>query len=218
MDILSEIQKLSPFFHNFILHGIRTKPITGNSWNDNYPQNLWEIISPYVDITKGKVLDIGCNAGFFSFKFAEMGADVLGIDREQPEATTFSFQRAIEQANFIKSVLGLEATFIKGNFFDVKGMFDVVLFLGVYYHLKDYALSLPKINSLLNKDGVLYLESAVGRECEHYGENKVYHNDRSNYFVPTVEYLKNDLINNGFIIEAIKEYNNDRVFIKSRKV
>lgn len=218
-NISSHIAGLQPFFHNFILDGIRTKPITGNSWDDNYPQNLWEIIYPFIEDAKDKnVLDIGCNAGFFSYKFADMGANVLGVDCEQPEATKFSFKNAIEQAIFIRDFLGYNAEFRREDFFNIEEMFDVILFLGVYYHLKDHTKALRHISSILNNGGILYFESAIGEKCEFFREDNIYHEDRSNYFVPTVDYILEDLKRNGFKEDGMKFYRNDRLFIKARKV
>jgi SAM-dependent methyltransferase len=89
------------------------------------------------------VLDISCNSGFWSVQCALLGADVVGFDfREQN----------IEQANLIKDIVGLDnVEFRVLDFWDMSpqalgGTFDVVLNLGLLYHLPSTleALALTK--------------------------------------------------------------------------
>jgi SAM-dependent methyltransferase len=75
-----------------------------------------------------RVLDLGCNAGFWSLAAAEAGADfVLGIDAKQ---------MFIDQANLVFSAKGIDTTrfrFEQGNIFEhhIGERFDLVLCLGV---------------------------------------------------------------------------------------
>jgi SAM-dependent methyltransferase len=79
-----------------------------------------------------RVLDIACNSGFWSIQCALRGAEVVGFDG-RPEL--------IEQATFIRSIVGL--TNIDFRVFDfwemspatLGGTFDIVLNLGILYHL-----------------------------------------------------------------------------------
>lgn len=80
-----------------------------------------------------RVLDIACNSGFWSLQCALFGADeVVGFDA-RPEL--------IEQANLIKAAAGIERTsFHVLDFWEMDparlgGTFDVVLNLGILYHL-----------------------------------------------------------------------------------
>ena len=82
---------------------------------------------------KGKrVLDIACNSGFWSFQCALLGAEVVGFDA-RPEL--------IEQANLLKKITGIEnVEFREYNFWKMTpeafdGQFDIVLNLGILYHL-----------------------------------------------------------------------------------
>ncbi|ANY78230.1 hypothetical protein BB934_08285 [Microvirga ossetica] len=75
------------------------------------------------------VLDIGCNCGIFSFDMASIGVKhVVGID---------IFDRNIEQAEYLKSQLSYDnVEFRKGNLKDLRAeKFDIILNLGVMYHL-----------------------------------------------------------------------------------
>ncbi len=75
-----------------------------------------------------RVLDLGCNAGYWALNAIEAGADfVLGIDAKQ----TF-----IDQANLVFEAKGIDPSryrFEVGNIFehDLDGRFDVILCLGV---------------------------------------------------------------------------------------
>ena len=48
----------------------------------DFPNFKWQQIQPFLppDIRGWRVLDVGCNAGFYSFELARRGASVLGID------------------------------------------------------------------------------------------------------------------------------------------
>jgi SAM-dependent methyltransferase len=80
-----------------------------------------------------RVLDIACNSGFWSMQCALLGArEVVGFDARQ---------ELIDEANLIASIVGVENTdFRVLDFWDMRpetlgGTFDVVLNLGVLYHL-----------------------------------------------------------------------------------
>src|SRR5262245_53196361 len=80
-----------------------------------------------------RVLDIACNGGFWSTQCALLGAaEVVGFDA-RPEL--------VAQANLVKSIVGLEnVRFQQMNFWEMSperlgGTFDVVLNLGILYHL-----------------------------------------------------------------------------------
>ena len=85
-------------------------------------------------LTGKRVLDIACNAGFWSIQCALLGAaEVVGFDG-RPEL--------VEQARLLQSVVGARcARFECLDFFDMTparlGTFDVVLNLGLLYHLPD---------------------------------------------------------------------------------
>lgn len=80
-----------------------------------------------------RVLDIACNSGFWSIQCALLGADVVGFDA-RPEL--------VEQANLVKDIVGLDnVEFRVLDFSNMSpatlGQFDVVLNLGILYHLPD---------------------------------------------------------------------------------
>jgi tRNA (mo5U34)-methyltransferase len=77
-----EITALAPWFHNLHLpDGSQTCP--DHSLGD-FPNFKWQQIAPHLpeDLTGWSALDIGCNAGFYSFALARRGAHVLAIDSD----------------------------------------------------------------------------------------------------------------------------------------
>ena len=75
-NILQKIEELSPWFHNIHLPGGElTAP--AHPFGD-FPKFKWEQFSSYLpkDLSGYKVLDIGCNAGFYSVECAKRGAQV----------------------------------------------------------------------------------------------------------------------------------------------
>ena len=76
----AEIDALAPWFHNLHLpDGTQTAP--GHPFGD-FPAFKWREIAPHVprDLSGWRVLDVGCNAGFYSFELARRGAEVTAID------------------------------------------------------------------------------------------------------------------------------------------
>jgi tRNA (mo5U34)-methyltransferase len=100
-----------------------------------------------------RVLDLGCNQGFWSLCAIEAGCDyVLGIDGRQ---------RHIEQATFVFEVKEIKKDrydFIASNLFTVEfsrfGNFDVVLCPGLMYHISKHMELIEKISEV-NSDVLL---------------------------------------------------------------
>ena len=79
-SIRQRIRDLAPWFHNIDLGGVHTAP---EHFLGNYPEDHWRTFEHAlpVDLSGRTVLDVGCNAGFFSIKMKQRGADrVVGID------------------------------------------------------------------------------------------------------------------------------------------
>jgi len=106
------------------------------------------------------VLDVGAWDGFYSFEAANRGADrVLATD-------SFVWQGRWQQRGFLlaREALGLDNA-VEDMFVDVMDLspealgetFDVVLFLGVLYHLRDPITALERVASVCR--GLLVLET-----------------------------------------------------------
>jgi tRNA (mo5U34)-methyltransferase len=140
-----EIQRLGPWFHNLHLPGgVRTAP--DHPFGD-FPAWKWAEVSPHlpIDLTAWRALDVGCNAGFYSFELARRGARVTAMD---------SNPFYLRQARWACRVLGLEQRirFAQAQVHELARAdvrpFDLVLFMGLFYHLRYPLLALDTIARL----------------------------------------------------------------------
>jgi len=138
-QIRAQVAALGPWFHNLDLGGVMTAP---DHFLGDYPQTKWRRFADSIpqDLAGCSVLDIGCNAGFYSLEMKRRGADrVLGIDFDDAY---------LAQARFAAEVSALDVRFEKLSVYDVANLqerFDVVLFMGVLYHLRHPLLALDLV-------------------------------------------------------------------------
>jgi tRNA (mo5U34)-methyltransferase len=106
----------------------------------NDSQLVLRVLNLPTDLSGLRVLDIGTRDGFFAFECERRGADVVAIDYMPPEETGFLVAREL---------LGSRVEFVQENVYELSheryGGFDLVLFLGVLYHLRDPMLALDSI-------------------------------------------------------------------------
>src|SRR5947209_18697036 len=82
-DLEERIAALAPWFHNINLGGVWTAP---DHFLGDYPGAKFRRFAPQLpkDLSGKSVLDIGCNAGFYSIEMKRRGAGrVLGIDSDE---------------------------------------------------------------------------------------------------------------------------------------
>jgi tRNA (mo5U34)-methyltransferase len=143
--LLRRIEELGDWFHNLDLHGVPTAP---HHFLGDFPNIKWKHISQAIpqDLSGATVLDIGCNAGFYSLQMKQRGANyVLGVDVDD---------RYLSQARFAAETLGLEIDFQKRSVYaadEIPGQFDYVLFMGLFYHLRYPLFALDKIIKKVGK-------------------------------------------------------------------
>jgi tRNA (mo5U34)-methyltransferase len=159
-DLQAEIAALGHWFHNLHLPG-GTQTAPHHSLGD-FPAYKWKHLSPHIpqDLTGWTVLDIGCNAGFYSFELARRGAQVTGIDSDA---------HYLAQAQWAAQQYGLQdrVTLRKMQVYDladVTGTFDLVLFMGVFYHLRYPTLALDLVAQRVNKLMVFQTLTMPGKE------------------------------------------------------
>lgn len=142
--------QLGPWFHNIDLNGVPTAP---DHFLGDYPRVKWQRFSAAVpaDLSGRTVLDIGCNGGFYSIEMKRRGARrVLGIDTDEGY---------LAQARFAAEVTGQEIEFRRLSVYDVGLLgerFDIVLFMGVLYHLRHPLLALDLIREHVIGDLFLF--------------------------------------------------------------
>jgi tRNA (mo5U34)-methyltransferase len=120
-------------------HRIDVAPgVTTPGVNDS--QLVLRALNLPADLSGMRVLDIGTRDGFFAFECERRGAEVTAIDYMPPEETGFLVAREL---------LGSQVEFVQENVYELSheryGGFDLVLFLGVLYHLRDPMLALDRI-------------------------------------------------------------------------
>lgn len=108
------------------------------------------------DLTGKRVLDLGCNHGFFCFAAAERGAaEVIGIDRDP---------KAVEAATIRAEHLGVsDRVSFKNLSWDEfsEGGFDYILLLSALHYAPDQRAFLAKIAGMLAHGGKLILEGGA---------------------------------------------------------
>jgi tRNA (mo5U34)-methyltransferase len=142
-----EIESLGPWFHNLHLpDGIETAP---NHPLGDFPSFKWREVAGHLpeDLRGWTALDIGCNAGFYSFELARRGAVVTGIDREP---------LYLKQARWAAARFGLEdrARFEQSQVHELareRRRFDLIFFMGLFYHLRYAVLALDTVARLQPK-------------------------------------------------------------------
>jgi tRNA (mo5U34)-methyltransferase len=176
----------------------------------------WELPE---DLTGKRVLDIGCYEGFFSFECERRGAEVLAIDLWAPGANGFEL---------CKKLLGSAVDYRQASVYDLSpesfGEFDLVLFVGVLYHLRHPLLGLERVRSVcreravietqicdecfIGPDGRITTLSAIGEELSSTPIAQFYpgaelNRDPSNWFSPNLTALQGWLVTSGFSIDRI---------------
>jgi tRNA (mo5U34)-methyltransferase len=235
IDILSpeEIRRrakaLGPWFHNLDLNGVRTAP---EHFLGDYPAVKWRSFADAIpkDLTGKSVLDIGCNGGFYSMEMKKRGAArVLGVDFDEDY---------LAQARFAAQVTGLDIEFRQLSVYDVGALgerFDVVLFMGVLYHLRHPLLALDLLYEHVVGDLLVFQSMQRGsKDVEdvaenydfwqtemfdhaaypklHFIENR-YADDPTNWWVPNAACAEAMLRSAGFAIVAHPE---DEVYVCRR--
>jgi tRNA (mo5U34)-methyltransferase len=103
-----------------------------------------------------RALDLGCRDGFFSFELERRGAGVVAVDYTPSDETGFALAARL---------LGSGVRFQMENVYNLApetyGVFDLVLFLGLLYHLRDPLRALDAIRSVCRPGARLYVESEV---------------------------------------------------------
>ena len=220
-EIRRRAAALGEWFHNLDLGGVRTAP---DHFLGDYPAVKWRSFAHAVpaDLTGKTVLDIGCNGGFYSMEMKKRGAArVLGVDWDEDY---------LAQARFAAEVTGLDIELRKLSVYDVGSLgerFDVVLFLGVLYHLRHPLLALDLIHEHAARDLLVFQSMQRGAaEAEPVRENydfwdteqfdrpgypklhfieRRYANDETNWWVPNAACAEAMLRSAGFDILARPE-------------
>src|SRR3954468_10927824 len=225
-DIAQRIAELGEWFHNIDLDGHPTAP---NHFLGDYPAVKWRRFADAVpaDLSGKTVLDIGCNGGFYSIQMKRRGAErVVGIDWDD---------RYLNQARFAAEISGADVEFLKLSVYDVAALrerFDVVLFMGVLYHLRHPLLALDLLHEHATRDLLVFQSMLRGSDRVlplapdypisetqifddpgyprlHFVERR-YSRDQTNWWIPNRAGVEGMLRSAGYAILAHPE---EEVFI-----
>lgn len=227
-EVRRQIAELGSWFHNMQLAGVPTAP---EHFLGDYPAVKWNRFSHAIprDLSGKTVLDIGCNGGFYAIEMKRRGAErVVGLDSDE---------YYLRQARFAAEVSGVDIEFRRCSVYDIADVgdkFDVVLFMGVLYHLRHPLLALDLIHEYVSGPGSLMVFQSMQRgstdtpeyagdytfkEDAHFDEagypklhfvEKKYCGDITNWWIPNRACAEAMLRSAGFAIEAHPE---DEVYI-----
>jgi tRNA (mo5U34)-methyltransferase len=144
------VAALSPWFQNLRLDGVETAP---RHFLGDYPRVKWEKFRDAIpaDLSGKTVLDVGCNAGFYSIEMKRRGAErVVGIDTDE---------RYLAQARLASEVCGADLELHRLSVYEVGALrerFDLVLFMGVLYHLRHPLLALDLLAAHAVRDTLVF--------------------------------------------------------------
>lgn len=145
-----QVHSLGDWFHNLDLRGVQTAP---RHPLGDFPAVFWRTFQRAFprDLTGKSVLDIGCNGGFYSIEMKRRGAArVVGIDSDA---------RYLAQARLATQVLGVDVEFHHLDVYEAGSLgekFDVVLFMGVLYHLRHPLLALDLLQEHVVRDLLIF--------------------------------------------------------------
>lgn len=225
-EIRARVEALGPWFHNLDLDGVHTAP---SHFLGDYPAVKWRRFAQAIpaDLTGRTVLDIGCNAGFYSIEMKRRGAArVLGIDADKDY---------LAQARFAAEVSDLDIEFRQLSVYDVGAIgerFDIVLFLGVLYHLRHPLLALDLIREHVADELLIFQSMQRGSpallpveddydfwQTDHFGRpgypklhfvEHRYAGDPTNWWIPNRACAEAMLRSAGF---EITDHPEDEVYI-----
>jgi tRNA (mo5U34)-methyltransferase len=190
----------------------------------NYdPQHLFDRLE-LTDLSGMRVLDVGTADGFYAFQCEALGAEVVAIDHKIKDLSGFMIA---------KQILGSKVEYIEANVYDLQpeefGDFDLVLFLGVLYHLRHPLLGLDRLRALVRANGAIAVESLVCDQRFFVGKNKTkklkkiaprmsklpiaqflsgnrFSDDATNQWAPNVEGMKAMVEDSGFRAERVETW------------
>ncbi len=129
-------------------------------YHDHYPK-LFEMVEPYLgDVSGKRVLDLGCGYGWWGLKLKQLGAVVTFADGRM------SNLEGVKRSDADATVLWLD---VESGI--IPRPFDLVLCMGLLYHLGD-----PQ--TLLDKVAARTKRMLIDTTClDHDGEFIVYHRE-----------------------------------------
>jgi tRNA (mo5U34)-methyltransferase len=205
-ELKAEVEKRD-WFHTFELApGIETK-------GHYHPDANWlfGLMGVAQDLKGKRGLDMGCADGLYGFELAARGARVTATD---------VFTPGYRNVEWLANLWQLPVEYRQTTLYTHKAEpYDVVLCLGVFYHLQYPLLGLHCLNQLCNDQ--LVLESEIRRGWSptlKFLPGKELNRDPSNWWVPTKKCLIAMVESAGFKVERSIQHTHHRFMLSARKV
>jgi tRNA (mo5U34)-methyltransferase len=225
-QIRERVSELGTWFHNIDLGGVQTAP---NHFLGDYPSIKWRNFRQSIpdDLSGKTVLDVGCNGGFYSLQMKQRGASrVVSIDSDPVYLKQAQFAAQATEYDIECCLLDVY------NVAQLKEKFDIVLFMGVLYHLRYPLLALDLLYEHVVKDTLVFQSMIRGsrtvatlKENYPFSETEVfqregfpvmhfverrYADDPTNWWVPNRACVEAMLRSAGF---EIVEHPEEEIFI-----
>lgn len=180
------------WFHNYeLIPGVMT-----NGYKPVREEELATLFQIPRDLRGKRVLDVGCADGFYTFLAESRGADVVTIDAWPHQGFLLAHE-----------IRGSKAEFHQMNVYDLQpdtfGTFDIVFFMGVYYHLKNPILALERIANVTRELAIIESQISGSVDFEQEGISHFYEYDElagdpTNWWAPNVPCLLQTVRAAGF--------------------
>jgi tRNA (mo5U34)-methyltransferase len=220
-DTALRLIKDKPWHHSFeIIPGVHTVGAYD-------PKGLWDELKLPENMEGMSLADIGASNGYFSFEARRRGAKVTAFDFRHKDNSGFGLAQYI---NGLDDILHYHV-----NVLDISaeeyGTFDIVLALGLLYHVADPYRALVNCASLSNDRLIIEsycTDSKVGNQlsklpimmfipdAERFPEQGQPNTDRSNFWGFTSTCLYKMVEDIGFSVTRYR-VKNDRVLIDAKR-
>lgn len=165
------------------------------------------------DLGGKRVLDIGASDGFFTLEVAKRGAEVVAIDYRSKDLHGFGVMESLNR---------IDVEYHQMNLYDIPvkefGKFDIIIFMGVLYHLPDMLRALSKIREM--SVGSMFLETHADTSLNpdiaaaRYYRGSSLAGDITNFWSPNRRCVLDMLEDAGFQPEHDEAWS-DRLFVVS---
>ena len=216
VEIVKKINSFSDWMYEFELKGNFT-PVENKHAVEVAAQRVSYCIEPLIKYYGGslkgkKILDIGCNAGFFALKLIEAGCDyIFGVDGRQSH---------IDKANFVFEVKGIDKKrydFKCGNIYNLDfksfGEFDIVLCLGFFHHVNKQIELLEKISEV-NSD-LLVLETRLTKIPGNFIH--IQNDVDTNHYANSIDYSLNMFPSKKAVLSMTNAFNYNSIILNPQR-
>lgn len=178
------------------------------------PSMLWEKLEIDDRCRDRTVLDIGASDGYFTARIDQLGGLVTAVDFRQKDQHGFGIMEQVREKEF---------PYLHSNLYDIDpettGPFDIVLCLGVLYHLPDMMRALRKLRMLCRDTLLLETHSdnefCPGTPAARYFKADSLHGDLTNFWSPNAACVLDMLYDAAFDVVRHETWG-DRLFVEAR--